>query len=197
MAAYAYENAIGFQNPLWYDTYAKKRSTQARHMTDNRYPATSPLQRSEVLPKNASRLFIERRVAPRVTAKGGLASYLSLLGPDPAEGDAILIDVSLHGCQLNADQLVPKDHPFQLIVFVPPYPSPIMVRRAETRWIEGTVHGITFIEIAPECNRKLKDAIRHGPVSSWVLSSIRYGMWSMSSAVLLLHNASLPFLAML
>lgn len=165
-------------------------------MTDKRYPATLPLQRSAVLPKDASRLFIERRLAPRITAKGGLASYISLSQPDAAEGDAVLLDVSLHGCQLDSEQIVPKEHFYQLIVYVPPYPSPILVRKAETRWVEGRIHGINFIELAPECNRKLRDAIRHGPVVSWVLNSIRYGMWSVLGAVFIPHHAAWPFLVL-
>lgn len=147
-------------------------------MPDHRFPAALQPPRASALPLQAPRLFIERRIAPRVTTRGGLGSFMSLLGP-PAEGDAMLLNISLQGCQLDSEQVVPKDHPYQLILYAPPHPSPILIRKAATRWSEGSIYGISFVDLAPECALKLKEAIRNRPVMSWVSSSIQFGIWSM------------------
>lgn len=151
-------------------------------MKGNRYPSRIQPERSGAIQEEAPRLFIERRKASRVTSKGGLGSFSSPVGSEPAEGDAILLNISLHGCQLDSEQILPQDHPYQLIVYVPPHPSPILIRKAATRWREGRIHGITFIDLAAECRLKLKEAIQRGPVVSWVQSSMRFGMWSIIDA---------------
>jgi len=145
-------------------------------MTENRYPSRVKPQLSGTV-HQAPRLFIERRIVPRATPRGGLASFLALPDRESPEGDAVLLNISVQGCQLDSEEMVPRDHPYQLIVFVPPHLSPILVRKASTRWSVGRVHGVNFLDLAPESERKLQDAIRQGPVASWVLSSIHFGMW--------------------
>jgi hypothetical protein len=127
------------------------------------------------------RLFIEHRIAPRVMVKGGLASFISPLDPEFSEGDAVLLNVSLQGCELDSEQMLPKDQPYQLIVYVPPHPSPILIHKAITRWSQGRLQGISFLDLAPSSELKLKEVVQHGPVTPWVLSSIRFGMWSAHS----------------
>ncbi len=148
-------------------------------MTDTRYPSRAKPQLSGTL-HQAPRLFIERRIVPRATPRGGLASFVALPDRESPEGDAMLLNISLQGCQLDSEEIVPRDHPYQLIVFVPPHPSPILVRKASTRWSVGRIHGVNFLDLAPDAERKLRDAIRQGPVASWVLSSIQFGMWSIA-----------------
>jgi hypothetical protein len=159
-------------------------------MTDHRYPMRVRPQLPGTL-RQTPRLFIERRIVPRIIPRGGLASFIPLADPESAEGDAVLVDISLQGCQLESEEIVPRDHPYQLIVFVPPHPSPILVRKAATRWSVGRIHGIHFLDLAPECERKLRDAIREGPVVSWVLSSMQFGMWSMTGLVCIAVNLAL------
>lgn len=141
----------------------------------NRYPATV---KSETLQNSSSRLFIEHRIAPRVMVKGGLASFTSLLDLAFFEGDAVLLNVSLQGCQLDSEQRLPKDQPYQIIVYVPPHPSPILIHKAITRWSQGRIHGVNFVDLTPACQLKLKEVIQQSPAPSWVLSSIRFAMWS-------------------
>lgn len=161
-------------------------------MTEHRYPAKLPPHLPGTL-QQAPRLFIERRIAPRIMPRGGLASFIALPGCKSAEGDAVLLDISLQGCQLDSEESVPQDHPYQLIVFVPPHPSPILVRKASTRWSVGRLHGINFLDLAPECERKLNDAIRQGPVVSWVLSSMQFGMWSIAGLLCTAVDLALSF----
>lgn len=124
------------------------------------------------------RLFIEHRIAPRGMVKGGLASFISPLDLECSEGDAVLLNVSLQGCQLDSEQMLPKDQPYQLIVYVPPHPSPILIQKAITRWSQGRLHGISFLDLAPSSELKLKEVLQQSPVTPWVLSSLRFGMWS-------------------
>ncbi len=124
------------------------------------------------------RLFIEHRIAPRGMVKGGLASFISPLDLEFSEGDAVLLNVSLQGCQLDSEQMLPKDQPYQLIVYVPPHPSPILIQKAMTRWSQGRLHGISFLDLAPLSKLKLEEVIQKSPVTPWVLSSIQFGMWS-------------------
>jgi hypothetical protein len=153
-----------------------EHTTRMRHMPDHRFP--TPVQSEDTsLQTQPSRLFIEHRLTPRVATRGGLGSFMSLLGP-AAEGDAMLLNISLQGCQLDSEQAVPKDHPYQLILYAPPHPTPIVIRKAATRWSEGSIYGISFVDLAPDCQLKLKEAIRNRPVMSWVMSSIQFGIWS-------------------
>ena len=154
-----------------HDTTTKMRPS------GNRYPATV---KSEALQNSSSRLFIEHRIAPRVMVKGALASFISISLSDPefSEGDAVLLNVSLQGCQLDSEQMLPKDQPYQIIVYVPPHPSPILVHKAITRWSQGRIHGVNFVDLTPASKLKLKEVVQHSPAPSWVLSSIRFGMWS-------------------
>ena len=131
------------------------------------------------LPQHSSpRLFIERRTDQRVRIQGGLASYFSLPGFQPCEGDAVLFNVSLTGCEIESEQSLPKEQPYQLIIYVPPHPSPLLIQTAITRWSTGSLHGIGFLDLSASCRLKLNEVVRHGPASSWVVSSIRFGMWS-------------------
>ena len=161
-------------------------------MSETRYPARVPPPLRRALTQ-APRLFIERRIVPRVTPRGGLASFVSLPDRESAEGDAVLRNISLQGCQVESEQLVPQDDPYQLIVYVPTHPSPIVVRKAATRWREGPVHGIAFLDLAPDCERKLHDALRNGPVVSWVMSSIQFGMWSIGGVFCTWGHFALSF----
>ena len=124
------------------------------------------------------RLFIEHRIAPRGMVKGGLASFISPLDLEFSEGDAVLLNVSLQGCQLDSEQMLPKDQPYQLIVYVPPHPSHILIQNAITRWRQGRLHGISFLDLAPSSELKLKEVVQKSPVTPWVLSIFRFGMWS-------------------
>lgn len=127
------------------------------------------------------RLFIEHRIAPRGMVKGGLASFISPLDREFSEGDAVLLNVSLKGCQLHSEQMLPMDQPYQLIVYVPPHPSPILIHTAITRWSRGYLHGISFLDLAPSSELKLKEVVQQIPVTPWVLSSFQFGMWSSRS----------------
>lgn len=127
------------------------------------------------------RLFIEHRIAPRGMVKGGLASFISPLDLEFSEGDAVLLNVSLQGCQLDSEQMLPMDQPYQLIVYVPPNPSPILIEKAITRWSQGRIHGISFLDLAPLSKLKIKEVVQQSPVTPWVLSSIQFGMWSSRS----------------
>jgi hypothetical protein len=139
-------------------------------------PATVKLT---VAPYASPRLFIERRIQSRVTVNGGLASFRLLEGCDSAEGDTALLNLSCSGCQLDGVENLPQDQPYQLIVFVPLYATPILIRKAVTQWAHGHIHGVKFLDLdEPAAQRKLQEAIRCSPVSSWVLNSIRFGMWS-------------------
>ncbi len=129
------------------------------------------------------RLFIEHRIAPRVMVKGGLASFISPLDLEFSEGDAVLLNVSLQGCQLDSELMLPMDQPYQLIVYVPPYPSPILIQEAMTRWSQGHSHGISFLDLAPLSKLKLKEVVQQSTVTPWVLSSIRFGLWSSRSSL--------------
>lgn len=127
------------------------------------------------------RLFIERRIAQRGMVKGGLASFISPLDLEFSEGDAVLLNVSLHGCQLDSGQMLPMDQPYQLIVYVPPHPSPILIQKAITRWGQGRIQGISFLDLAPLSKLKLKEVVQQSHVTSWVQSSVYFGMWSSRS----------------
>lgn len=113
--------------------------------------------------------------------KGGLASFISPLDLEFSEGDAVLLNVSLQGCQLDSEQMLPMDQPYQLIIYVPPYPSPILIQKAITRWSQSRIHGISFLDLAPLSKLKIKEVVQQSPVTSWVLSSIQFGMWSSHS----------------
>lgn len=141
------------------------------------HPAKVALE-LDALPLGSSRLFIEHRSEPRIGVRGGLASFASLLEDGFSEGDAILVNVSLQGCQLESEQMLPKDHPYQVIVYVPPHPSPILIHKAVTQWSQGRIHGIRFLDLASASKLKLQEAVRHGPASSWVLNTIRFSIWS-------------------
>ena len=127
------------------------------------------------------RLFIERRIAQRGIVKGGLASFISPLDLEFSEGDAVLLNVSLHGCQLDSEQMLPMDQPYQLIVYVPPHPSPILIQKAITRWGQGRIQGISFLDLASLSKLKLKEVVQQSHVTSWVQSSVYFGMWSSRS----------------
>src|SRR5215203_1701186 len=127
---------------------------------------------------SSPRLFIERRTDQRVRIQGGLASFFSLPGFQPREGDAVLFNVSLMGCENESEQPLPKEQPYHLIIYVPPHPSPLLIQTAITRWSSGFLHGIGFLDLSASCRLKLNEVVRHGPASSWVVSSIRFGMWS-------------------
>jgi len=127
------------------------------------------------------RLFIENRMAPRGMVKGGLASFMSPLDLEFSEGDAVLLNVSLQGCQLDSEQMLPLDQPYQLIVYAPPHPSPILIQKAITRWSRGRLHGISFLDLVPSSKLKLEEVVRKSPVTPWVLSSFQFGMWSTRS----------------
>ena len=145
-------------------------------MATNCFPATIELEASTY---SFPPLFIERRIKSRVTVQGGLASFSSLEGFDSAEGDTVLRNLSGSGCQLDSEQNLPEDQPYQLIVFVPLYSSPILIRKVVTQWAKGHVHGIKFLDLdEPASKLKLQKAIHCGPVSSWVLNSIRFSKWS-------------------
>jgi hypothetical protein len=142
----------------------------------SRFPATVKVA---VPPDAFPRLFIERRIQSRVAVDGGLASFSSLEGCDSAEGDTALLNLSCGGCQLNAEADLPQDQPYQLIVFVPLYAAPILIRKAVTQWAHGHIHGVKFLDVdEPAAKLKLQAAVRCSPVSSWVLNSIRFSMWS-------------------
>lgn len=140
-----------------------------------RYPHTVE---SAAPQKSSPRLFIERRRDQRVRIQGGLASFFSFPGFQHCEGDAALFNVSLLGCEVESEQLLPKEQPYQLIIYLPPHPSPMLIQKAITRWSAGSLHGIGFLDLAPSCRLTLNEVVRHGPASSWVVSSIRFGMWS-------------------
>jgi hypothetical protein len=144
-------------------------------VTPSRFPATVKLE----VPLYASpRLFIERRIKSRVTVDGGLASFSSLEGFDSAEGDTALLNLSCGGCQLDTAENLPNGQPYQLIVFVPLYATPILIRKAVTQWAHGQIHGMRFLDLDELASLKLAEAVRCSPVSSWVLNSIRFSMWS-------------------
>ncbi len=118
--------------------------------------------------------FIEHRRTPRISVKGGLASIPSLPHSEFLEGDAVLLDVSLQGCQLDSEQILPKDQPYQVIVYVPPLQSPIVIPKAMTRWSQGRIYGIDFLDLSPSSKLKLDQVVEHSPAPSWVLSAIRF-----------------------
>jgi hypothetical protein len=140
--------------------------------SSRRYPATVTSQTLQ-----QSRLFIEHRSVPRVMVRGGLASFMSLPGDD-SEGDAVLLNLSLHGCQLDSEQHLPTDKPYQLIIVVPLHPSPILIQQAVTQWSQGRLFGIKFLDAAPASTLQIHEAVRRGPAPSWVLNTIRFGIWS-------------------
>jgi hypothetical protein len=127
----------------------------------------------EVPSFNPSPLFIEHRVEQRTSVKGGLASFTSLEAPPSCEGDAILLDVSLHGCQLDSTQHLPAN-PYQLIIFIPAHPTPILIQNAVTQWTNGGRYGIKFCELSPASTLRLQEAMTHSPLSSWVMNSMRF-----------------------
>lgn len=105
--------------------------------------------------------LIERRKSRQVAVKDGLASFRSLKeGAESSEGDALLLNISLHGCRLESEQIIPMNQPHQLILHAPPHPRPIRIQRAMTRWIEGPLHGLQFIDLDSECELELRSAIR-------------------------------------
>ena len=118
--------------------------------------------------------FIEHRRTPRILVKGGLASVPSLADGESVDGDAALLDLSLQGCQLEAEQRLPTDQPYQIVVWVPPHPSPIVIPKAMTRWSQGQIQGIAFLDLPPSAKVKLNKVVQQNPASSWVLSAIRF-----------------------
>ncbi|HSS31327.1 MAG TPA: hypothetical protein VLL06_09940 [Nitrospiraceae bacterium] len=141
----------------------------------SRFPDTVKLE----VPLDVSpRLFIERRIKSRAIVDGGLASFSSLEDCDAAEGDTALLNLSCGGCQLHVEEHLPQGQPYQLIVFVPLYAVPILIRKAVTQWAQGQIHGVKFLELDELASLKLAEAVRCSPVSSWVLNSIRFSMWS-------------------
>ncbi len=119
------------------------------------------------------RLFIERRIKHRITVSGGLASFASLEDLTCCEGDARLLNVSLHGCQLDSEQDVPQK-PFQLILLIPPHPRPILINSAVTQWSHGRIYGISFLDLRSASLLSLQEAVWQGSAPSWVVSSMRF-----------------------
>jgi hypothetical protein len=128
-------------------------------------------------PFSEARLFIERRAIHRIPVKGGLASFVSPGDLASREGDATLRNVSMQGCQLDSDQTLPQN-PYQLIVLIPRHPTPILIHSAVTQWSSGGLHGIKFLEVAPMATSKLQEVVWCGTAPSWVLNTMRFGLWS-------------------
>lgn len=105
--------------------------------------------------------LIERRKSRRVAVKDGHVSFLLLNEwASLLEGDALLLDISLHGCRLESEQILPVNQLFQLILYVPSYVHPLLIQRAMTRWIEGHVHGFQFIDLYSERKFEFRSVIR-------------------------------------
>ena len=105
--------------------------------------------------------FIERRKSQRIAVTGGHASFLPLTeGAASSEGEALLLNLSLHGCQLESEQILPHNQPYQLILHVPSHLRPFRIEKAITRWIDGHLHGLQFLDLDSECEVELRSAIR-------------------------------------
>jgi hypothetical protein len=52
------------------------------------------------------------------------------------------------------------NQPHQLILHVPSHLRPFRIHMAMTRWIEGHLHGLQFIDLDSECEFELRSAIR-------------------------------------
>jgi hypothetical protein len=105
--------------------------------------------------------MIERRKARQYILKGALASYVVLKNnTEPIEGDAIVLNISLHGCRLECEHMPAFDQPYELVLHLPPYPRPILVQKALTRWTEGQLHGVKFVDQSRECELELREVIR-------------------------------------
>jgi hypothetical protein len=117
-------------------------------------------QATILMPAQVRQRLIERRKVPHFLVHGGLASFHAVNGShEPVEGDAILLNVSLLGCRFETDQVLDDEHLSNLILHIPPHGRLIGVGKAMTRWHQGRVYGIKFLESLPGCDRELKEAI--------------------------------------
>src|SRR5215213_3863264 len=89
------------------------------------------VEASCVLELNMFHRFIERRKARHVLGTRGLASFIAADATlENIEGDAILHDLSLGGCRLEAEQLLVEGQLYYLTLHIPPQTRLIHVRQA-------------------------------------------------------------------
>lgn len=99
---------------------------------------------------------------------GVLFSFTRLISParfeKHAEGDGILIDLSIGGCRLLSDSPLEISERYHLILQFPKISRPLIVDEAIVRWTQENTHGLTFTSmqsIHESCLRELLLDMRH------------------------------------
>ncbi len=108
--------------------------------------------------------FIELRKDVRhVTPRGALASfrlqtqaktYRSIL-----EGDVALLDLSWSGCKIQTDLPLTTAHNYEMILYLPTFPHPILIAKAGIRWVADERFGVKFLELHGDHHTFLHDAV--------------------------------------
>ena len=108
--------------------------------------------------------FIELRKDIRhATPQGALASF-RLCTPAQThrsilEGDAALLDLSLSGCKIQTDLPLTTAHNYEMILYLPTFPRPILIAKAGIRWVADQRFGVKFLELHEDHDTFLHDAV--------------------------------------
>ena len=115
-------------------------------------------------PQPPAQRIIELRQHPRICVpSSALLSFKRLIIPVQfdldTEGEGMLVDLSLGGCQMRSDVALTIGEQYNLILQVSSKSSPVIVEAAIVRWIQDNTYGVKFASMQPASDNQLRELL--------------------------------------
>ena len=105
-----------------------------------------------------SEIPVNRRMTPRFRVKfrGSFTGEVE----HTVEGEGTVIDLSVGGCRVETETMVPAGSYLELRVHVSGLDEPMRIDAALVIWLRDRVFGVKFIRIPPEEQKRLSQVVQ-------------------------------------
>jgi c-di-GMP-binding flagellar brake protein YcgR len=105
-----------------------------------------------------SEVPLNRRMTPRFRVK--FRGSFTGEGEHTVEGEGTVIDISVGGCRVETETMVPAGSYLELRIHVSGVSGPVRIERGLVPWSRGREFGVGFIRVPPEEQKRLSQIVQ-------------------------------------